>query len=218
MESNRIIVVGRLLCDLKASYNVYGETFFDGIVAVKRMSGTVDYLQIVIPATAAVRCGYDKPWELRGRAIRLTGSIKTYNRKINGKKRHYIILKVSQIEEANDARDENSVELIGNIRMPPVFRETPFGREICEFMVSVDRSYWKSDYIPCIAWGETARRVGAMDVGQTVEIVGRFQSREYVKTLENGEKETRTAYEVSAKTVCTHEVEKRLITEPEKEK
>lgn len=218
MESNRVIVVGRLLDDLKASYNAYHETFFDGTIAVRRQSGTMDLLPIVIPATAAVRSGFDEPWNMRDRTFRMTGVIKTYNRDIGGKKRHFIVLQVAQIEEVNDHSPENSVALIGKICKPPIFRETPFGREICDFMVAVDRNYWKSDFIPCIAWGNTARRVSMMEVGQIVELAGRFQSREYVKKLENGVQETRTAYEVSAKTVCTHEVNKRLITEPEKEK
>ena len=218
MSLNRVVVVGRLHGDLKTSFNVYGVTFFDCTVAVQRMSGTMDYLRTVIPATVAVSSGFEKPWDLQGRVLRMTGEIKTYNRIVEGKKRHYIVLRVAKIEEAHDIRSENSVSLIGKISSEPVFRQTPFGREICDFMVAVDRNYWKSDYIPCIAWGTTARLVSTLAVGQIVELAGRFQSREYVKRLESGEQETRTAYEVSVKRVCTREEENRLIAEPEKEK
>ena len=219
MESNRVSVIGRLHGDLKAFHSAADvEMLYDGTIVVQRLSGTMDFLHFLIPATVATRCGYTNPSDFMAHPLRMMGSIQTYSRLVDGKKRHYIILKVDHVEDALGSRDDNRVTLVGKISRPPVYRETPFGREVCEFMVAVERSRRRNDYIPCIAWGDNARYVGAMEEGQIVELAGRFQSREYVKTLENGEKETRTAYEVSAKTVCTHEVEKRLITEPEKEK
>jgi single-stranded DNA-binding protein len=71
------------------------------------------------------------------------------------------------------------------------------GREICDLMLAVNRRYERSDYIPCIAWGRIASQAALWDLGETVAINGRLQSRTYNKVLEDGTTEERTAYEVS---------------------
>ena len=64
-------------------------------------------------------------------------------------------------------------------------------------LVAVNRSYGKSDYIPCICWGRNARYASSFQVGDHVQIWGRIQSREYIKKLNDVETEKRVAYEVS---------------------
>src|SRR5699024_3010123 len=91
----------------------------------------------------------------------------------------------------------NEIYLNGFVCKPPVYRTTPFGREITDLLIAVNRSYGKSDYIPCIAWGRNAKFSGGLDVGRNIELWGRIQSRLYQKRLEDGEVEERTAYEVS---------------------
>ena len=74
----------------------------------------------------------------------------------------------------------------------------PFPRVIVrDFFSAVNRSYGKSDYIPCIAWGRTARFASGLNVGDHVQLQGRFQSRVYQKQLPDGTVQERTAYEVS---------------------
>ena len=197
---NHVIVIGRLHGDLR-SYSIdTGETFFDGIVVVQRQSGTADYLPISIPA--ALFDDASDVFNLHGRVLRLIGEIRTYNRLIADKSRHYTVLFVKQIAgESAEATDGNNVELEGVICRPPVYRETPFGREICDFIIAVNRRYGRNSYIPCIAWGLTARKVSTLAVGTTVSLTGRFQSREYRKKLDNGQEETRMTHEVSCKRV-----------------
>ena len=77
------------------------------------------------------------------------------------------------------------------------FRTTPFKRDICDVLVAVNRAYNKSDYLPCIAWGRNARFIKDTEVGTKVSIVGRIQSREYQKKINDDEYETKTAYEIS---------------------
>ena len=71
------------------------------------------------------------------------------------------------------------------------------GREICDLMLAVNRLYGRSDYLPCIVWGQNARRAALWDVGTRVHLLGRIQSREYVKKLNEDQTERRVAYEVS---------------------
>ena len=95
----------------------------------------------------------------------------------------------------------NEVTLVGYICKKPIYRQTPFGREIADILLAVNRVYGKSDYLPCIAWGRNAKFAeNNLEVGDKAKIVGRFQSREYVK--KNGEKEEKkVAYEISLSSI-----------------
>jgi single-stranded DNA-binding protein len=66
-------------------------------------------------------------------------------------------------------------------------------------MLAVPRSFHRSDYLPCILWGRTAREISICHCGDQISISGRMQSRNYTKQTESGP-ETRTAYEISALT------------------
>jgi len=100
------------------------------------------------------------------------------------------------LPEDND-ENPNRVQLTGALCKPPSYRTTPFGREIADLMLAVNRSYGKSDYIPCITWGRTARYAAGLKTGDKVQLVGRFQSRNYQKQLPDGTVITKVAYEVS---------------------
>ena len=100
-------------------------------------------------------------------------------------------------EENSSEKVSNEVTLIGYICKKPIYRQTPFGREISDILLAVNRAYNKSDYIPAIAWGRNARFCQNIEVGTKVKITGRVQSRNYEKKFEDGTIQTRTAYEVS---------------------
>ena len=91
----------------------------------------------------------------------------------------------------------NQIYLDGYICKEPIYRKTPLGREIADLLVAVNRSYGKSDYIPCICWGRNARYASSFEVGSHVEVYGRIQSREYIKKIGEEQTEKRVAYEVS---------------------
>ena len=105
--------------------------------------------------------------------------------------------KCTFIEEEPDGAKTNNILLDGYICKLPVYRKTPLGREIADLLLAVNRPYGKSDYIPCICWGRNARFASAFEVGEHVQILGRIQSREYVKKLSETETQKRIAYEVS---------------------
>jgi len=109
-----------------------------------------------------------------------------------------------QTEEDENA-NSNEIILNGFICRKPIYRTTPFGREIADILLAVNRAYNKSDYIPCIAWGRNARYCQNLIVGENVKIWGRIQSRQYEKKFEDGTSEMRRAYEVS---VSKMEIEK----------
>ena len=117
-----------------------------------------------------------------------------------------------EIIEKDESMNPNIIEIVGFICKTPVYRTTPFNREICDILVAVNRAYNKSDYLPCIAWGRNARYIKDAKVGSKIEIVGRIQSREYQKKLENGEIITKVAYEISVNRINLPEenIEKNL--------
>ena len=98
--------------------------------------------------------------------------------------------------------NSNQIHITGFICKEPIYRTTPFGREITDCLVAVNRGYNKSDYLPCIAWGRNAIFVSNLGVGEKIELVGRIQSREYQKKLSESNIETRTAYEVSISSIA----------------
>ena len=103
----------------------------------------------------------------------------------------------SETGASTEENVSNEVVLNGYVCKKPIYRKTPFGREISDILLAVNRAYNKSDYIPCIAWGRNARFCENMEVGTEVKVVGRVQSRTYEKKFEDGRIEQRVAYEVS---------------------
>lgn len=92
----------------------------------------------------------------------------------------------------------NRILLSGALCKPPIFRRTPLGRSICDLMLAVSRRYGRADYLPVIAWGQLAVQAARLQVGDTLSLEGRVQSRTYRKVLEDGTAQERVAYEVSA--------------------
>lgn len=137
-----------------------------------------------------------------GKEIKVEGQFRSYNSYENERNRLILTVfakEISEVVHSDEEKEEitNTVELVGYICKKPIYRQTPFGREIADILLAVNRAYNKSDYIPCIAWGRNARFCQNMEVGVEVKITGRVQSRSYEKKHEDGTVETRVAYEVS---------------------
>ncbi len=201
-DNNYLVLVGRVANEKKFSHEVYGESFYLFNLEVPRLSGTSD----VIPITVSDRLLTGTNLEV-GSNIIVKGQFRSYNTYDNTKNRLVltvfakdILPVVEETEEQDEVRKDevsNEVILNGYICKPPIYRQTPFKREIADILLAVNRAYNKSDYIPCIAWGRNARFCQNMEVGTCVRIVGRVQSRVYDKKLEDGTVEQRVAYEVS---------------------
>ena len=135
------------------------------------------------------------------------GQFRSYNSYENEKNRLILTVFAKDIMEVEEKEEENEmvrkdivtneVVLVGFICKKPIYRQTPFGREISDILLAVNRAYNKSDYIPCIAWGRNARFCQNLEIGSQVKVVGRVQSRMYEKKYEDGRVENRVAYEVS---------------------
>ena len=199
LENNHLILVGKVTSDKKFSHEIYGESFYIFNLEVPRLSGNSD----IIPITISERLILEKELEI-GDKVAIEGQFRSYNSYENEKNRLILtvfakdIKYLSEDDEANsNEKVTNEVTLIGFICKKPIYRQTPFGREISDILLAVNRAYNKSDYIPAIAWGRNARFCQNIEVGTKVKITGRVQSRNYEKKLADGRTETRAAYEVS---------------------
>ena len=211
LENNYLTLVGKVTSEKQFSHEIYGERFYTFDLSTPRLSGNAD----IIPVTVSERLINDEMMAI-GSKLLIKGQFRSYNSYENEKNRLILTVfakDIEKLEEEKEVDEEgnevlvndlarkdtitNEVVLIGYICKKPIYRQTPFGREIADILLAVNRAYNKSDYIPSIAWGRNARFCQNLEVGTEVKIVGRIQSRNYEKKLEDGTTQTRVAYEVS---------------------
>ena len=177
------------------SHEVYGEGFYVFIVRTRRLSDSFD----LIPVTVSDRLT-DIAGLKSGRFLMVEGQFRSYNSVLNGGQVKLTLTlfaqEISFPETIPDA-DIDNVEMNGFICKPPVYRTTPFNREISDFLLAVNRSYNKSDYLPCICWGRNACFAAGLALGTHVLVWGRIQSRDYLKRVSQDTTEQRRVYEVS---------------------
>lgn len=200
-ENNQLVLVGKVTSEKRFSHEIYGEKFYIFDLSVPRLSGNAD----IIPITISERLLIEESLDV-GKNVIIEGQFRSYNSYENERNKLVLTVFAKEIKFANEEDEEfkpskenvsNEVTLTGYICKKPIYRKTPFGREIADLLLAVNRAYNKSDYIPCIAWGRNARFCENVPVGTEVRIVGRVQSRQYEKKYEDGTSEIKVAYEVS---------------------
>lgn len=199
-KNNKVFISGEIVTEAEFSHEVYGEGFYEMSVLVKRLSGQGD----ILPVTVSERLINDKDLKV-GKQINAFGQFRSYNKLVEGKSKLMLTVFVRELMDVPCVKNPNSIVLAGYICKPPVYRTTPFNREIADILIAVNRSYNKSDYIPCIAWGRNARFAKNLEVGEKIAISGRIQSREYQKRISDEEIKIMTAYEVSISKLSAYE-------------
>ena len=224
-DNNHLVLVGKVTSEKKFSHEIYGEKFYIFNMEVPRLSDTSD----IIPITISERLIDDEKMQIEKRII-VKGQFRSYNSYENEKNR--LILTVfakdiifedeieQKIKEDETIKENvsNEVVLAGYICKKPIYRQTPFGREIADILLAVNRAYNKSDYIPSIAWGRTARFCQNLPTGTEVRVIGRVQSRMYEKKYEDGTVEQRVAYEVSISSLEVTNNDNEFIKRDEEDK
>ena len=198
-ENNQVTMMGEIVSAFQFSHEVFGEGFYMVELAVSRLSNYSDYIPLMVSERLI-----DTEQDYTGQFIRISGQFRSYNRHEEKKNRLVLSVFVRELEfldEIDENEKTNQIFLDGYICKEPIYRKTPLGREIADVLLAVNRSYGKSDYIPCICRGRNARFASGFTVGCHIQIVGRVQSREYVKRISEEEVEHRVAYEVSVSKV-----------------
>lgn len=195
-ENNKVTIAGTVVSEPIFSHEVYEETFYTFMLDTPRLSDVHDTIKITVSEKFLTGEGLNI-----GDTVTIEGQFRSYNNFSNIGNRLILTVFVKSITKTNllneNEKNLNSICLNGYICKKPVYRTTPFGREIADILLAVNRSYNKSDYIPCIAWGRNAKYAEYFEVGDNIRVRGRIQSREYQKRLSETEVESKTAYEVS---------------------
>ena len=193
-NNNNVLIKGKIVKLPAYSHTVMGEGFFEMFVEVKRLLDETD----VLPVTISERLinGFKL-----GDEIGISGQFRSYNKLEGDKSKLMLTIFVKELINPDEITAVNQICMVGYICKEPIYRTTPFGREICDVLLAVNRAYNKSDYLPCIAWGRNARFVKDLGIGEKVEVQGRIQSRKYQKKINADETETRIAYEISLSSV-----------------
>lgn len=237
--NNYAQILGKIVGKVERNFEAFGEGFYGFNLAISRLSEEID----TIPVTISERIVKAKELNLvEGEELCFSGEFRSYNKNVDGKSRlmlHFFVHNVISEEELLNANDlepvlgdyvpvnkehganHNLIKLEGFICKPPIYRVTPFNREICDVLLAINRpnhtskTFCKSDYIPCILWGRNARFAGKMAIGDKIRVMGRIQSRDYNKKQENGAFEVKTAYEISCQSVVLCENESKSKKEEE---
>lgn len=205
-ENNKISLVGEVISAPKLSHETHNEKFYTVKVDVKRLSGDIDTLEIIISEKL-----YDIEKIELGTRYYIEGEIRSYNYYVSETERRKLVINIfaKNLSIAEETDDEclNNFELVGHICKKPIYRKTPFDREISDILLAVNRLYGKSDYLPCIAWGRNAKFASTLEIGDKIKITGRMQSRQYTKKISDNEEEKKIAYEMSIITLEKKESE-----------
>lgn len=194
-ENNHAVICGKIITDPTLSHEVYSERFYIFTLEVPRLSETCDNINVIISERL-----FSPELELcEGEYVKISGQFRSYNNYSGDGNRLVLTVFTKEIDSYSpeSLENPNTVVLDGYICKTPTYRVTPFGREIADVLIAVNRSYNKSDYIPLIAWGRNAKFCRDAPVGTRVRVTGRIQSREYTKKLDEITSVTKTAYEVS---------------------
>lgn len=193
LATNKVYIEGKIVTPLEFSHEMYGEGFYSLKVEVPRLSEIADYL----PLTVSERLIASMDLTL-GKLVKVEGQLRSYNKYVDGGNRLILTVFVREIKEIDEiSKSPNQIFLDGYVCKTPIYRTTPFGREITDLLIAVNRSYNKSDYIPAIAWGRNAKFSNTLEIGSHIKLWGRVQSREYEKKLGENNIVKKTAYEVS---------------------
>ncbi len=188
MHQNRILLAGMLAEPITFSHESHGQKYNVLLLAVKRLSGVFDRIRVLARDDLCAGLAQDD-------FLTVEGTVRSFNNK-SGRGNRLIVAVLAREISRGDGEYENKAELSGSLCKPPIYRKTPLGREICDMILAVNRPFGRADYLPCIAWGNDARRCGEALVGTMLALEGRIQSREYIK-ITGEEQNVKTAYELS---------------------
>ena len=189
-NENRALLRGTAAAEPVLSHETHGVVYETFPLAVRRLSGSEDRVNVLVP-----RALLEQRPVTEGMELEVEGEVRSFNNKSGKGSRLVITLYAKELRPAA-GEHENQLLLAGVLCKPPVVRRTPLGRDICDLMLAVNRRYGRADYLPCIAWGVIAQQTAILPVGSRLTVEGRVQSRGYTKTVD-GVGQERTAYEVS---------------------
>ena len=196
--NNVVMIEGTIYTFFEYDHSWKGQRFYNFTLAVRRTSGTIDYMPCSI---SEMKIEKIRDW--KGRRVKVIGRFNSYGNHVNGRNMKSYEVDVLSLEPiAEEEDDDNMVVLLGNLISEPKLRITKKGRKIADLWISVKNDNGKMNSFPVIVWGDTTRRLKYATPGTPMKIVGRLQSRKRViRNDEENIEEEITYYEISAKDI-----------------
>jgi len=215
LTDNQARMVGVIASPIVFEHEIYGKEFYTFELVIERKNSSNED-RIAVTVAKELICDKNGEYKFNiGDKVKILGSIRSYDKCINGKNKLLIVLFANNIEDGSDLAFENIVHIRGYLVKDPVFRITPNNINVTDVFLAVKR-YNKTDYLPCIVWNKAAVYVSKVfKVSDRIEFNCRLQSRIYVKTI-GDKKLVKRAYELS---VCgmVHKLENNNRNSNEKE-
>ena len=144
LENNYLTLVGKVTGEKKFSHEIYGEKFYIFNLSIPRLSGNAD----IIPITISERIITDEMLE-EGKKLLIKGQFRSYNSYENERNKLILTVFAKDVEEVKESEEQeeseiakkdettNEVVLIGFVCKKPIYRQTPFGREIADLLYAL---------------------------------------------------------------------------------
>ena len=148
MKNNKVFISGEIVSEPKFTHEVFNEGFYEFDLKVSRLSDSFD----IIPVTVSERLVNGNNLSV-GQKISGSGQFRSYNKLEDGKSKLMLTVFLREIAPYADGESYNHIEITGYVCKEPIFRTTPFKREISDVLLAVNRSYNKSRIsTPCNTW------------------------------------------------------------------
>ena len=133
--ANHITLTGMLASLPEYSHQNHERRFFRFLLAVERLSGTEDLLPVL-----AAEDVLEQAELFEGERFTIEGQIRSFNnREPTGRRLILCVYALSMT--TTDAPMQNEAVLTGTVCKPPVYRQTPLGRQITDLCLAVPRLY-----------------------------------------------------------------------------
>lgn len=193
--TNWVRLVGRVAQEPVASERFPDEECYEATLHVRRLSGIIDSIIIVADKETMLKDDICKCCK-----VRIFGEVQTNNKRDeNGKNHVFVYVWAKEIQKVDDFMpDENRVGLSGTLRRAPEVKYSKRSdKYVTDFVLRASGTRPYYFFVPCMAWNNVANTLGRLEEWAVINFIGRFQSREFLRTSATGEEEEGIAYEVS---------------------
>ena len=186
------IILKVLIRNIQPSHKIKDIEYDQADLVVSRKNGKDDIITIKFKK-------YSNKYK-EGDFVELIGNIRSYSQKLNNGK-NKVNLYVFTYFDIPNSEETNRFLLDGRICKIEPLRITKDGKPNIHFILAnnliIEETNQKlNSYLPCIAWGNLAKKIERLKINDKVSLEGEFHSREYKKMINEDEFEFRVAHEL----------------------
>jgi hypothetical protein len=182
-----------IIQNIQHSHTIGNTNYNKAELIVKRKDGREDILIVKFKEFS-----FDAQ---ESKEVELIGHIRSFSQQKDGKNKVDIyVFSYFDLVEEDYGEYTNIAKLEGKICKKDTLRTSQKGKHYIHFIIAnnliLDDNQRLNSYIPCVAWGQTAKDIDSnYSVNDTIHIDGELHSREYKKKLDEETIELRIAHE-----------------------